>query len=476
VHVGQRAAAGLSGSIRWLIFLLLLCDVDAQAHLAGFEQHLPVAGHLDFDAVANLPSAHDYDRSLWSSSTEVNHARAEQAGLTAEVVTVISTPLNSTSLCFLVESAVRQGYRVTVLTIPKKLYSNHEKERLSSYYGRLQRERILQEQLGVANPRFNLANYTKLDLLALVRSSSNRHDETNKQTEKALVEYLVAHPHLYLFADAFDVLVQLSPIELHKRVRANWPVEGDTEEFFIVSGEANQWPQLKSNVYYPDRSQSLFPFVNSGMWVARLDRMISFTEHISNATFKDCHNYLLSFSDQCKMMIAVSDPARRFTEFPVHRDVNATTLQSMAAAPDRRKKDGLSSKYKSFHAAVHLGMTPEGLISRRDIPSTPLALHWNGKAKGFNPYQQTVSVNTTAVDLAVYTSLGWMRRPISPGGERPFYFHVTHAELKKYLTFYDENLQVSTVLLEGFFQMCTSDLGSTFKWDDTLLEYPQKAA
>ena len=419
-----------------------------------------------------MGSAHDYDRSLWSSRTDVNHARAQQAGLTAEVVTAMSTPFNDKS-CFLVESAIRQGYRMTIMTSPfqgddtQAAFSNHEKERLSSYYGRLQRERILQRELGVPNPLFNLGNYTKADVQAL------QPPAPGSAVEAALVEYLLAHPHLYLFTDAFDALVQLSPIELHRRVRANWPTEGDTEEYFVVSAEANQTPPIKTREWYPDSRKHMFPFVNSGLWIARLDRMIRFTEHVANSSFAECTGFW-SYSDQCKMMAAISDPAHRFTEFQIPRDLNSSILQNMMPASERQAKYGLREDIfrdkRIFHPAVHLGMTPEGLITRRDAAITPVALHWNGPSKRFNEFNQPINANTTAVDFTVYKNLGWMRRPIAPGGEKPYYFHLSRAEVETYLSVYDVGLQLNTTLRDDLFTQCTANLGNTINWYGEILQ------
>ena len=424
-----------------------------------------------------MGSAHDYDRSLWSSRTDVNHARAQQAGLTAELVTVLSSPF-SASGCFLVESAIRQGYNVTLLTTPtydedtgKRAYSHHEKERLTTLYGRLQRQRILQEELGIVpkSSRLDLDKYTRDDLLALP------HPVKGSKTDQALVEYLVKHPHLYLFTDAFDVLVQLSPIELHKRLRATWPSRGDREEYFIISTEANQAPSFHAAEWYPDSNRYMFPFVNSGMWIARLDRMIRFTEHIYNSSFVECTGNW-SFSDQCKMMVAISDPIRRFTEFPTFRDVNATILQSMMPAKLRRGAHGLDSLFDGeaiFHPASHLGMTPEGLLTRRDISNTPVALHWNGPAKTFNTMGQPITPDVASVDMSVYRSLGWMRRPITPGGEQPVYFHLSRADVEAYLSVYNEQLQLDTTLREQLFTLCTAKLGSTLRKFESVLKQTQ---
>jgi len=451
---------------------------EAAAHQL---KHTPVEVKPLFQAVVNVPSADDYDRSAWSAypPREQHKTGARHAEGTAEVLTALSKPFNP-SVCFMVESALRQGYNVTMFALPLPpsqdylrkhhderhlFYTNHEKERRSYIYGKLQRERILQ-QLGLSSVPADV----DLSTLSLFELGALKIPKRGSDADVELNKYLELHPHLYVFADAYDVLFQLPPRELHRKFNS-FSTEDQERPHFLVSGEANQFPYFNDTEvdWYPDRNNSLFPFVNSGLWVAPLTRMIPFNDHVFKANYTDCKQRL-SYSDQCKMMVAVSDPSRRFTAFPIERDVNATLFQSMAPHANRRGQQDIDPAL--FHPMSHLGMTPEGLLTRKDVANTPVAVHWNGRAKRFNNYNHTVTIDLTATDFTVYRSLGWLRRPQREPqhrGQPPVYFDITYDELLSKLVIYNEHFQVDRKLIREFYTLCTTGLGGLVDESSKLL-------
>jgi len=424
-----------------------------------------IPGRLQFDRVVNIPSANDYNRSAWSADADANHRRAaadaERGAGTAEVISVLSASFVNPNVCFLVESAVRMGYNVTLLTAAaEEDFSKHAKEHQSALYGKLQRELILY-RLGHSD--------TDPSTLSIEQLEALKGPKRNSTARRALQDHLKRHNHVYVFSDAFDVIFQLPPWELHRKLRqlaGLAPASKPQPTYFVTSGEANlspfpthmEWPR-----WFPDRNIHLFPFLNSGLWVARLDHMIAFTEYVYRANYSDCSGEF-SFSDQCKMNVAARDPTRLFRVFPITIDVNAVLFQSMFPHRHRRTANTLTDPRLAgkswsilFHPASHLGMTPEGLLSRRDIENTPIALHWNGYFKRFNHFKQLESspLNVTAVDHTVYKALSWLRRETATTERSTSYFHLTAEQLRRHVTVYNEELQVDPGLHRSLESLCT---------------------
>ena len=434
--------------------------------------HLAVNGSLQYSKHTTLPRAHDYDRLRWSSVAEVNHGLARDADETAEVFTVISTPMKP-AVCFLVESAVRMGYSMTLLTVPSNHWSKHEKQRRTVLYGKLRRSQILRS-LGlpllkntsqVVDPSVPL-NAKVLDWLEDPAPGSLAHH--------ALLEHLEDHRHLYVFADAYDVLFQLPPHDLYAKLRRGWPVKatetgGDdnygNDARFVISGEANLFPAL-NQTWFPERYDHMFPFINSGLWVARLDRLIAFSKFIYGNAFEPCKKW--TFSDQCKTISALHAfksyaNQSRFDEFPVHTDQDGLIMQSMFPhSLLKTAKYALKPQFRNlFDPVTHLGLTSDGLISRRDVANTPVALHWNGVSKDYNARNLTSAIkDVNAVDFSLYASLGWMRRQL-PDGKTPVYFHVSYKQMRDYVHVFGEDMVPSDSLRRDLFTFCTKGLEET---------------
>jgi len=416
------------------------------------------AGKLRFWPVETVPAAHDYDRDAWCPVPEYNHWAARATRKTAEVVTVVTTPMADTGVCWLVESAIRMGYNMTILTVPRRLSTQHDRVYRTLLYGRLLRARILQS-----------LDYFPADIEFTVELlNSIEEPDARSEAKLALVEYLEKHPHLFLGANAVNVMLQLSPRELHDKLdglRAQLAqTNPKADANLTMSSEANLFPKLNYS-WFPERDTQLFPFTNSDLWVARLDRMLEFTDTLHRSTFDLCEPW--EQLDQCKALVAIhAGPAHSAFGKGLEHDVNATILQNMFPHPYNLRRP---RTYRVFDPTLHLGLTPDGLIARRDLNNTPVAVHWNSsKMRNFNARHLNITANIASVEYAVYSSLGWMRRTL-PDGRQPHFFHLTMDHLHQYLTILNADLHDDDALRDDLYHFCTLGLQDSIAKNSQIL-------
>jgi len=350
---------------------------------------------MNLSGVLGTKAAKDVDLGAFCGYPEYNHWAAEAEGATAEVVAVVSLPLVP-SACPLIESAVRMGYNVTLLTIKHDHgWVPQDKQRLTVEYGRMRRAELL-ASLGKA-----------------------------PDDQAVLIKHLQAQgtaAHLYVGVDAFDVIVQLSPRELHKK----WQTAFPKLPAFIVSGEANLYPlrDVPSNLAkFPDYPRALFPFPNSGLWVSRLDAIVDFLEECRLADFPMCA--INPIDDQCKLMGGI---IKHNFEYPC--DSNGTILQNM--------HEGLNP-LSIFDAALFIELTPEGMLRRRDTETTPVVIHWNGSTKDDLHYGRSKIVPYAKSN---YFPASWMRRRQLDGSMPLGNFHVAFKTLQEHLSIFDRNMNL----------------------------------
>jgi len=350
-----------------------------------------------FASTGPLGRTDDYDHDGWCGYGEYNYAQAEQAQTTAEVVMVVKQPFATETRfkpCALVESAVRMGYNVTILLVPVNSTGPATK--------------------GKMGPFLHYGNMRKAELLRSLGFVEQQQQDT-PAAQAALSKYVASNQHLYLGVDALHTIVQLSPIELHRRFKGLWP-KGTG---LVISGEANAWP-VNDFSLFPHYHKNLFPFPNMNMFVARLDGMTEFFDFASVTRFSLCDIY--GFYDECKVSSAVilSD----FTRYPV--DVDSRVMQNMFPGAE---SDNL------FDPALFMDFSPEGLMRRRDASITPVVIHWNGRTYddngffgdfAFLPYKRTT-----------YTSQGWLRRPLLDSQLPLSRFHVNQHLLQQHLNVID---------------------------------------
>jgi len=327
--------------------------------------------------LTRVPGRHettpDVDADAWCSEAEYHHWAAQEEGTTAEVVAVVTTPL-ITSVCGLVESAIRMGYNVTLVTTPKEQFSLPMKQVLTTLFGKL-----------------------------FVKQYQPQRQTAGQQ-------------HLVVGVDAFDVLVQLPARNLHSKMRAMWP---DALPPLVMSAEANLYP-LPDPWAFPDYGRELFPFPNSGGWIARgdtMDYLTEFVEFVAFTNFAVCA--FAPTDDQCKVLAGILE--RKFP-FPV--DTRALLFQSMYSG----RGSGID-----YEAASFFDFTDQGLLRRRDVANTPAFLHWNGITKYDYWFGNSAMV---PFKRGNYLQNGWMRRPLLDGTLPMRSFHVDPDLLGRHLTMY----------------------------------------
>jgi len=404
-------------------------DADGAARIARFARFLE-------NEVSN-----DYNAQAWCPIAEFNEQAGKQAGVAAEVLALTS---DYGRVCMMVEYAVRFGYNVTVFKSDGFIFKN--KVKLTWLYGKLKRAQLL-EQLGypltmsaasldqaetadrnalpppkldpgatpapvVRPPPIQFDNFAASYAAQPVRALMALDPPTPEQAT-AIADYLTAHPHVYVGADAFDVVVQLSPRELYAKLQKDF-----SHVEFLVSGEANLYPVHFMEDKFPQRNVNLFPYPNSGVWASRLDHMVAFL----NETYSEAYPFCGGDEDQCTFIGTILK--NNFGKY-VH-DYDGLIFQNMFPT-------------NAFQAFQRLNVTKTGTLRRVDIDLTPVFVHWSGDSKKGWFYEKSHE-NHVHFDSFIDHN-GWPRRPL-PDGRFVLAYFLSQEQVLGHVTVYDDSLRL----------------------------------